>query len=1535
MAAEETTKVPGKKTDSADGWRRMEIVEASDDESDDALVSIPSKSAISNSSELAAGFRRMNVEGSNDEDEPVKGTRNSTAPLHPDIDIECSRQGLEKAKDKANALFAQGSLEESVRWFSKCIWLIESKCVVDVPVDLHSVLHSNRAFAFVKLKKWAEVTQDCSAALELNFKNTKAKFRRAIAHHELGDDEAALEDIEHVLKEMTDPRSSKEPAELKQKITERLTKARMEAEASMAKCSEKVSSDDQRRMDESDEELYPTISIECNKKGIEKGKEKANSLFALGSLDESVKWFSKCIWLLKSKRVVDVPADLFSVLYSNRAFAYLKLKQYADVEKDCDAALALNENNTKAIFRRSVARFELGQDEDALQDVERVLAELPDPRSNKEAVELKGRITERLKQKALKPSGKSDVQAHEGTSSGGWRRMEIVEESDDESDGGQLADTQTKKEGDASCSASADLDVYPDIPVECSRDGIERAKDEADRLLSQGNLDESVRWFTKCIWLLESKRVVDVPADLHSVLHSNRAAANVKLKKWVEVEKDCNTALALNTENTQANFSRAMAYFETSHDEAALQDIEQVLKDATDLRSSEEASELKYMITQRLTHSPRKSWSSTQAHSCETELHPDIAIDLSRQGIEAGKNRANTFFAQGSFDECVRWLSKCIWLVDSKRLVDVPDDLHSVLYSNRAFAFLKLSRWVDVEQDCNVALGLNSKNTKAKFRRALAHFELSHDEAALRDIEQVLAELPDPKSNKEATDLKDMIMKRLADASTAVEPPEAQIPEDDSSHNVLEAEMHPDIRLECSTKGVIAGKDKANGLFAQGSMKESVRWFSKCIWLLDSKRVVDAPADLHSVLYSNRAFAYSKLKKWAQVEEDCNAALALNDANVKARFRRAMACYELGKDEAALSDIEQALKELPDPASNVEAVQLKEKVTKRLKQKTASVPTDDVLELHPDIEIERSRHGIEKGKDKGNSLFAQGSVAEAVRCFSKCLWLVDGGHVADVPRDLVSILHSNRAFAYVKLQRWAEAEDDCTVALDLNDQSTKARFRRALARTELGRHEAALEDCERVIRDMPDSPGLARRDAIDLRNTIRERLGWKSVPVVEVCEEEEEDAIGAVSAAPSGCAATIVQEAAQPTATATTAATTSRGSPGPRVADATSAKTSGAEGYPAAAAPWAAAKAAASKLAMEASRRDAIDEDSEELYPDIALEFSRQGVEKGKDRGNKLFAEGSSEESVRWFSKSIWLVDSGRAADVSDEFRSILHANRAFALIRLERWQEAEQDSSKSLFFNPNNTKARYRRAVALAELGRDKEALGDVEQVIEVLPDSASAAEATELRTRLLERLPVVASTAEPVAPTPVAPSLSARTLAAPTPAAPTPAAPTPAAPTPAAAPTPSSASRAGGSRAGRAVPMRSVVPSLPVSGPKNSFELLRHFNSMKRHPSVLAEYVRERVPPAVLRTLFSRSPMEPDEMGVLLLALRTSVEEQPQTFGPPQVAEYLRQLLRTHNADTQLAMLSDAEKQVLTVLLETLPASEARIRASILGMI
>jgi len=66
-----------------------------------------------------------------------------------------------------------------------------------------------------------------------------------------------------------------------------------------------------------------------------------------------------------------------------------------------------------------------------------------------------------------------------------------------------------------------------------------------------------------------------------------------------------------------------------------------------------------------------------------------------------------------------------------------------------------------------------------------------------------------------------------------------------------------------------------------------------------------------ALLYSNRALALLKLHAYDEAEEDCDAALSIDAASVKALLRRAQARHALAKYEGALEDLELALEQEP------------------------------------------------------------------------------------------------------------------------------------------------------------------------------------------------------------------------------------------------------------------------------------------------------------------------------------------------------------------------------------------------------------------------------------------------------------------------------------------------------------------------------------------------------------------------------------------------------------------------------------------------
>lgn len=186
---DEPTKVEAKPSSE---WRRIQVVEADSDDAEEKV-------------------------------EPPKASRPQRvwSDPCPDLEITCSVKGIEDAKSRGNRIYVDGKLAESERWFTKAIWLYESGKVREVPGDLRCALHTNRALARLKLRRFADAEHDCSTVLEEKPENGKARYRRATARFEQGKLVPALEDAKKALLSL--PADSRgEAQEMKAQIEEHL-----------------------------------------------------------------------------------------------------------------------------------------------------------------------------------------------------------------------------------------------------------------------------------------------------------------------------------------------------------------------------------------------------------------------------------------------------------------------------------------------------------------------------------------------------------------------------------------------------------------------------------------------------------------------------------------------------------------------------------------------------------------------------------------------------------------------------------------------------------------------------------------------------------------------------------------------------------------------------------------------------------------------------------------------------------------------------------------------------------------------------------------------------------------------------------------------------------------------------------------------------------------------------------------------------------------------------------------------------------------
>jgi len=190
-------------------------------------------------------------------------------------------------------------------------------------------------------------------------------------------------------------------------------------------------------------------------------------------------------------------------------------------------------------------------------------------------------------------------------------------------------------------------------------------------------------------------------------------------------------------------------------------------------------------------------------------------------------------------------------------------------------------------------------------------------------------------------------------------------------------------------------------------------------------------------------------------------------------YLRAKSLYFMGNFDGAMKHLQQALRQDPD---NREA----------------------------QTELKRLR-AISRQKAEGDEAFKQRDYQKAVESWGKCLEMDPENN------DLNSKLYSNRANAYSKMRKYAEAIQDCTNALGLNDNFQKAIMRRAECYMALGGEEnieLALRDYQNLA-EKADSREQEReyqkkiRSAQQALKQAKRKDYYKILGVQKDCTEEE------------------------------------------------------------------------------------------------------------------------------------------------------------------------------------------------------------------------------------------------------------------------------------------------------------------------------------------------------------------------------------------------------------------------------------------------
>ncbi|XP_007933021.1 sperm-associated antigen 1 [Orycteropus afer afer] len=297
------------------------------------------------------------------------------------------------------------------------------------------------------------------------------------------------------------------------------------------------------------------------------------------------------------------------------------------------------------------------------------------------------------------------------------------------------------------------------------------------------------------------------------------------------------------------------------------------------------------------------------------------------------KSQGNELFKNGQFAEAALKYSAAIAQLELAGS-ESADDL-SILYSNRAACWLKGGNCSGCIQDCNRALELHPFSIKPLLRRAMAYETLEQYRKAYVDyktvlqidcgiqiandsinrITRLLMDLDGPNWREKLSPIPSVpTSAQLRAWHPAAETTSAQAGDSSSHHQ-------PDIPDEKMFRTL---KEEGNQCVKDKNYTDAISKYSECLKITRE-----------CAIYTNRALCYLKLCQFEEAKYDCDKALEMDDGNVKAYYRRALAQKGLKNYQKSLNDLNKVL--LLDP-SIVEAKMELEEVTRclNIKGNTAS-----------------------------------------------------------------------------------------------------------------------------------------------------------------------------------------------------------------------------------------------------------------------------------------------------------------------------------------------------------------------------------------------------------------------------------------------------------------------------------------------------------------------------------------------------------------------------------------------------------------------
>jgi stress-induced-phosphoprotein 1 len=240
------------------------------------------------------------------------------------------------------------------------------------------------------------------------------------------------------------------------------------------------------------------------------------------------------------------------------------------------------------------------------------------------------------------------------------------------------------------------------------------------------------------------------------------------------------------------------------------------------------------------------------------------------------KNQGNDFFTKKKWAEAIKYYSQS---------VEVDPTFH-VSFSNRSQAYYMLGDFQSAKAD-----GLSCVKVSPDFVKG--YHRLGSAQLALRDYEGALAtcKVAEKRGFRENKDIKALYEKVAPLAEKAK------------------------LAAINQLKGAALWKAEGNELFKLSKYEEAIEKYTQAVTATTDTPKNETDKAIAVDCYNNRAVCWMQQQNYRQVIADCSAVLAIEDGNLKALFRRAMAFEGLEKYRSALEDIRACCVKKPDWAA--------------------------------------------------------------------------------------------------------------------------------------------------------------------------------------------------------------------------------------------------------------------------------------------------------------------------------------------------------------------------------------------------------------------------------------------------------------------------------------------------------------------------------------------------------------------------------------------------------------------------------------------